>query len=115
MSRRTGVCILAGFILLGAGTGLAVHFGTGAGLPATFLLLLATGFAVAATFAYTGLRRPEDQARSVIPLYAADLIGGGLGSLLAGLLMVPFAGLAVSAFLVVPVSALSLLLVLKRE
>jgi len=114
MRRYIGIGILAGFALLSGGVFLCVDLGAGASLPASFLLLMATGFMVAAMFAYTGLRESEDQMKSVIPLYSADLIGGGLGSLLAGILLVPFAGLAISAFLIVPIAAMSLLLVLKK-
>jgi len=114
MSRYIGSSILVGFVLLSGGIGLTIYFDIAAGLAATFILLLSTGFMVAATFAYTGLREPRDQSKSVIPLYSADLIGGGLGSLFAGILMVPVAGLAISAFLIVPITGLSLLLVLKK-
>ena len=75
---------------------------------------LVTGFLVAVTFAYTGLREPGEQSKSIVPLYAADLIGGGVGSLLAGILIVPIAGLDISAFLLVPIVGFSLLLILKR-
>jgi spermidine synthase len=115
MSRYAGNGILAGFFLLGGIIWLCINFDVGASLPAACSLLLATGFMVAAMFAYTGLREPGDQVGSVIPLYSADLIGGGLGSLMAGILLVPFAGLAFSAFLIMPVAAISTLLVLKKE
>lgn len=113
LPKRTGAALCIGFASLSGFIGVSVGFDVYAGLPFTFLLLLLSGFLVAATFAYTGLQEPDDQAASIAPLYAADLIGGGLGSLLAGIVLVPIAGLSMTAFLLLPVAFLSLLLVLR--
>jgi hypothetical protein len=44
-------------------------------------------------------------------LYGADLAGGALGSLLAGLALVPMAGLVPTAWLVVALNVMAMLLV----
>lgn len=111
LSRWSGIGILAGFVFLCGFLGLAMHSDYSASLPATFLFLLLSGFLVAGTFAYAGLRNPEDQGKAVAPLYAADLIGGGLGSIIASFIMVPVAGLSVSVFLLIPLVALSVVLI----
>ncbi len=113
LSRWTGTGIIAGFFLLSLFLGSVLHFDRSASLPATFLLLLLSGFLVAATFVYAGLKEPGDQEHSVAPLFSADLIGGGMGSILASLVMVPAAGLSLSVFLLIPLSIFSLLLVLR--
>ncbi|MEJ2110908.1 MAG: hypothetical protein P8Z37_13560, partial [Acidobacteriota bacterium] len=113
ISTKTGMWICIGNVLLCCSIGLAVGTDYAAGLPATFILLVFAGLSVAATFAYTGLKEPRDQSRSIAPLYSADLIGGGLGAFLAGILLIPLAGLDVSAFLLAPISGLSLILVSK--
>jgi spermidine synthase len=110
LARWIGTAIFTGFLLLSTFLGLAMHSDYSASLAATFLLLLLTGFLVAGAFSYAGLRQPADQRKAVAPLYAADLIGGGLGSLLASFIFVPVAGLSVSVVLLIPLAALSLLL-----
>ena len=77
---------------------------------AVAILLAVTGALVAALFAYVSLQRATDQARLVSPLYAADLLGGCAGSLLASLVLIPMAGLAVSARWMAVLAALSLVL-----
>ena len=101
--------MLSGFV------GLAIRFDHSTSLPATFILLMLTGFLVAGAFVYAGLREPGDQQNSVAPLFSADLVGGGIGSILASLVMVPVAGLSLSVFLLIPLTILSLLLVLKSS
>ena len=49
-----------------------------------------------------------DQKGVIGPLYAADLVGGCLGSLTASLMLVPCGGLDVTALLMVPVSLICL-------
>ena len=81
------------------------------GLPGTSLLLVASGFFVAAVFAFASLHRVDDQARVIAPLYGADLFGGCLASVVAGLVLVPLLGLDVSACLMLGLVALLFLLV----
>jgi len=112
--RRTGIAIFTGFTLLGGIIAVSVQADVGSSLTATYLLLMTTGFLVASTFAYAGLRDPDNQSGSVVALYSADLVGGGLGSLLAGTLLVPITGLEWTALVLIPITAFALLLVLKK-
>ena len=79
------------------------------GLGGATVWLLATGALVAAVFAAasTGL---ETQGEGAIGrLYAADLLGGCLGSIAASLLLIPLAGLGATAYVAAAVSLLALL------
>jgi spermidine synthase len=95
--RWSGAALLGGLVLLGLAVAAAASTGAFGGLVAVTLLLGATGALVAALFAYVSLRRPIDQTRLVSPLYSADLLGGCAGSLLASLVLIPTAGLALTA------------------
>jgi hypothetical protein len=75
------------------------------------MFLFASGFFVAAVFAYASLDRVDDQQRVIAPLYGADLFGGCLASLLAGLVLVPLWGLDISACLMLGLSLLAFLLI----
>jgi spermidine synthase len=110
VSKGLGIALLSGFILLSGGIGLEVNSGRGAGLLDTLGLLVLVGFFVAGVFAYASLRAAGDQRALITPLYSADLIGGCLGSVLTSLLLAPIAGLAVTAFLMVPAAMFSALL-----
>ncbi|MFA7684855.1 MAG: hypothetical protein WCX84_08595 [Syntrophales bacterium] len=94
-----GPAILTGFLLLTAGIAVLIWGRVPLGLSGTVLLLFASGFFVAAAFAFASLHRVEDQQQVIAPLYGADLFGGCLASLLAGLVLVPLLGLDVSAWL----------------
>jgi spermidine synthase len=102
------VVALAGLSLL---LSLTLRLGAGAGLLVASMNLLACGFLVATLFAYASLAGRPDQRAAISPLYASDLLGGCLGSLVAGLLLVPAAGLAGSALWVALVAALALVLI----
>ena len=84
-------------------------------LPVTLasisLFLFAAGFLVSGIFAWTSLEGIDDQRLVVSPLYAADLIGGCAGSLLAGLILIPFFGIELSTIFVATVSVVCLLLI----
>ena len=67
------------------------------GLAETSGLLAAAGFLVAGLFAYASLRGVRDQERAISPLYAADLLGGCAGSVAASLVLVPLAGMDLTA------------------
>ena len=109
-SRWQGIALLLGFMLLSGATGLEIRYGGSAGLLEISVFLVLSGFFVAAVFAYAGLRESGDQRDVIAPLYAADLIGGCLGSVLASLALAPLAGLAISAYLMAPLMVLSALL-----
>jgi hypothetical protein len=86
------------------------------GLVGVSTALFLTGVLVSGLFAVASLQTAsavhEQKSRAVGPLYAADLFGGCLGSLLSSLVLIPFAGLATTAKLLVPLllSAVALLL-----
>jgi len=109
--RFMGVAVVAALLGLSAASSLALHHGVGGGLVGASSMLFACGFLVAALFAFAGLYERPDQRAAVSPLYAADLIGGCVGALTAGLLLIPAAGLAGSALWVALVALLTLLLV----
>jgi spermidine synthase len=111
LSKKAGYALLLGFMLLGATVGWRINSGAGMGLLEASCLLAPAGFFVAAIFAYAGLYAASNQKDAVAPLYSADLIGGCLASLLASLLLAPLAGLAVSAYFMLPIM-LSLFLLL---
>ncbi len=109
--RRATAALLAASATIGALTAALILTGAALGLALTGLLLCGTGAVVAGIFACaTALAGPETGSTAG-RLYGADLAGGALGSLLAGLVLVPMAGLAPTAWLVVGLSAIALLLV----
>jgi spermidine synthase len=110
LSRRLGISAMLAFAALSAAIGLEIRFGGGASLLTIFCLLALTGCFVAGTFAYASLVFAGDQGNVVAPLYAADLIGGCVGSLIASLVLAPLAGLMWTAFLLIPIALLSVLL-----
>jgi hypothetical protein len=74
-------------------------------------LLAFSGFFAGALFAYATLADAADRNSLISPLYAADLIGGGSGALLGGLLLIPAAGLDVPVQIVSVLILLSFLIV----
>jgi len=101
------------FLSLGSGAaalviGSRIRTGVMGGLAETGLWLAVCGAFVAGIFAYAGSRGIQDPRAVVAPLYAADLIGGCGGSLAGSLLLVPLAGLSTAAFLMIPLSLLSI-------
>jgi spermidine synthase len=97
VARWWGAALAAAFVLLAATVGLLVRAGVAGGLLWVALLLAASGFSVAALFAYASLQHVTDQQAVISPLYAADLLGGCVGSIGATLILIPLAGLAVTA------------------
>jgi spermidine synthase len=107
------------------GAGLLVAFGGLAGMSAWLLggggavsgigisaaALLLCGVFVAGLFAYASLRRVDDQRAVISPLYAADLIGGCLGSLAGSLFLIPVLGLGGTALAMALVAAAALVLI----
>jgi hypothetical protein len=92
-SRTLGGVLVAGLGLLGATVAVAIERGALPGLAGAATSLLVCGFLVSALFAYASLQPGTDQRAAVSPLYASDLLGGAIGSLVASLLLVPGAGL----------------------
>lgn len=110
-SRFFGGSLFAGFALLSGAIGWRIASASSATLAECFAYLVLTGILVSAIFAFGGTHGKEDQSKAVTPLYAADLIGGCLGSLLASLYLVPMAGMANASYLMMPLLLLSALLV----
>ncbi len=95
-----GAFILAGFGLLCAFTVMEVRLGR---TLETAFLLAAAGSLVGAAFSCSAEGGRQDQRRLAASLYAADLLGGSLGSILSSLFLVPFFGLVESALILIPI------------
>lgn len=108
--RLYGVGLMVIFCLVCGLTGMMIKTGDAAGLFRIAFLLGATGFTVAGIFAYASLHEIEDQNKVISPLYAADLIGGCAGSVLASLILMPLAGLDVTLWGMLILSVYSVLL-----
>lgn len=106
--RRVGVGLLVALAALGTGSAALVQLGSATSLASAAAALAATGAIVAALFAYASVAAVGDPRRVIAPLYAADLAGGCVGSLAATLLLVPTAGLAVTAAWVAVLAVFSL-------
>lgn len=110
--RTTGGILLGGFVCLALLVVWLLRDSTGwEYLPLTALLLLASGFLVAGLFAYASLLHRPDQRWVISPLYAADLLGGCFGSVVASLLLVPVLGLIGAALLVSALALVALMLI----
>ena len=110
-TRLWGGALCAGFCLLGAAIIGYVRGILPGGLTSSALLIGAAGFLVAGVLAYAGLYRVRDQQSVIAPLYAADLLGGCLGSLLGSLVLIPLLGLDGTTLGMILLAALSVLLV----
>lgn len=108
LSRWLGASLLAAFGGLSALSAFFLSGAVAAGIVLTAVALILCGALVAAVFAYASLRRISDQRLVVSSLYAADLVGGCLGSLAGSLILIPALGLGDTALamLVVAVAAL---------
>ena len=109
--RRVTAALLATAAVLGALTVALLATGAAQGLVFTGMMLFAVGLTVAGVFACAGVSTAIGGSASPGRLYGADLAGGALGSLIAGLALVPMAGLVPTAWLVVGLSVMALLLV----
>ena len=110
LPRWPGAALLLALAALSAGAALGLVDGH-AGMLLTGAHLVAAGALVAALFSWASLHDVPGQREVVSPLYAADLLGGCLGSLLASLALFPWAGLSGSALSTAGVALLALLLV----
>jgi spermidine synthase len=117
MARRSrgvlhgyGFLLCIGFCIFSLATGTWMSSGAIRGLTEIAGLLLMAGFLVGAVLAYVSLGKAQDQRDLVAPLYAADLIGGCLGSVASTLLLIPVAGMGITAASMAPLALLSILL-----
>ena len=97
--------------IVGAATAGLIRGGADPGFVGTALLMFVVGTLVAALFGCACVMPGLEDGPAIGRLYGADLAGGAVGSLLAGLVLVPLAGLVPTAWVVVGISLLALLLV----
>ena len=109
--RGWGIALLAGFGLLNFTAIGTVTGGAAGGLLLTAGLLATAGFLVGGLFAYARLCGVREQTKVISPLYAADLIGGCIGAILAGLALIPIFGFAGTLKGMILLAAFALLLV----
>jgi spermidine synthase len=109
--RWSSAALLAASTAMGVLTATLVLTGAAMGIVLTGVMLFGVGATVAGVFACAAAATAADGNEAPGRLYGADLAGGALGSLLAGLVLVPMAGLAPTAWLVAALGALALLLV----
>ena len=103
--------IVAGTLALAA-VGLAVLLAGSIAptLGTASLMLVATGGLVGAGFGWASLRAGGDQRNAIAPLYAADLLGGGVGAVVGGLVLIPLLGLSTTVLVGGALALLALLL-----
>ena len=109
--RKWGIGLVAGLMLLGFLVVLQTGLGRFAGLAETAVLLAAAGYLVAGIFAYASLRGVPEQEKVISPLYAADLMGGCVGSVAASMILVPLLGMDITAMGMTGLSLLALILI----
>jgi spermidine synthase len=108
LSRWCGALFLAGTSLLCAAAAALPRFGVGASLGLVGLQLGAAGFLTGGLFAYASVRSVDRQEAVIAPLYAADLLGGCLGSAAGSLLLLPLLGMAETSLLLAVAALLGL-------
>jgi spermidine synthase len=109
--RRWGRVLLGGFFSLTILIYFVLIRDGGTGLFVMACLLAFSGFFTGTLFAYTTITDTTARHSLVSPLYAADLVGGGSGALLGGLLLIPAAGLDIPVQIVSTLILLSFLIV----
>ncbi|KUG23216.1 hypothetical protein ASZ90_006976 [hydrocarbon metagenome] len=109
--RLYGAALLIGFCILCIFTEMKIIKSTSSGLIMISFLMATTGFLVAGIFTHASLYEVGDQKIIVSPLYSADLIGGFIGSLLGSLILIPLAGMSVTALIILLFAVLSLTLI----
>jgi len=109
--RRAAVVLFLSLSAVGALAAELVLTGAPMGLAVVGPVLVVVGALVAGIFACAAALSDADGDAATGRLYGADLAGGALGSLLAGLVLVPMAGLVPTTWLVVGIGVLALLLV----
>jgi spermidine synthase len=109
LTTRPAALFLLGFVGLALAAAGLMKVGGGRGWVVTGSFLLGSGVLVAGLFAFVSLYHRADQRSLVSPLYAADLFGGCLGSVIASLFLIPVFGLAGTCLLVVVLALVSFL------
>jgi spermidine synthase len=91
-----GRVLVAAFVVVAFCVSISVRTGRASGLVSISLMLFAIGVLVAAVFSRASFSG-DDQRRLVSPLYAADVLGGSIGSGVCSLLLIPLLGLPLTA------------------
>jgi spermidine synthase len=98
-SRLGGVLTVTAFALILLVAMWMMNANGEASLLTTGSLLVLSGAAVAALFSNASALPGQGRAGTASRLYAADLIGGGIGTLVASLIWIPFVGLTATILL----------------
>ncbi len=106
--RNTAAMLFLSFTVLNILFLTLIRFSLPAGITVMSAFLFVTGLLVAAIFSLAGFGEKADPTRCISPLYAADLVGGCLGALLATLILIPFWGMQRSAGILALLSLISL-------
>jgi predicted membrane-bound spermidine synthase len=109
-TRGLGVALLLSLGSLNLAIAFLATASTAAPMALTALGLLVCGVLVSALFAFASLDRIQDQRRAISPLYAADLMGGCIGSLAASLFLLPIVGISSTSLLMALLTVVTLLL-----
>ena len=109
--QKSGRALLIGFGILSLIFIGLLKSGCPSGIFVISFLLFITGFLVSGIFTFASLIGVKDQKTVVSPLYAADLLGGCVGSLVGSLVLIPFFGMELSAIMMT-VLALAALFIL---
>jgi len=111
--RAWGLVPLLGLAILSAGFAGMSRAGLGFGLVLGSAVLVGAGAAVAVVFGYASRMAPtvSGAGEMIGPLYAADLLGGCLGSLLAGGLLILVLGIDGTALAMAALAAVAVALV----
>ncbi len=108
---KIGISLFGGFAVVNLLFWIGLRLGLPTNLSSISFFLFGAGFLVSGVFAWMSLDGVDDQRLVVSPLYSADLLGGCVGSLAAGLFLIPFLGIELSTGTVAVLSALCLLLI----
>ncbi|MEZ4528888.1 MAG: hypothetical protein R2941_23500 [Desulfobacterales bacterium] len=95
--KQTGRCLILGFALLCLAFEKILPYEAGGEICLISVFLFLTAFFLSGIFAWTGLSARAAQQFLISPLYAADLMGACLGSLLGSFFLIPFLGMAHTA------------------
>lgn len=109
--KQIGVWLLVGFVITNLTFIWLLEMNYSSGTITIAIFMFLTGFLVAGTFAYASLAGVREQKIIVSPLYASDLIGGCLGSLLGSLILIPFLGMETSALWLIVIVMATLFLI----
>lgn len=101
--------LVAAFVVSAFCVSISVRTGRASGLLSISLMLFVVGVLVATVFSRASLGG-DDPRRLVSPLYAADVLGGSIGSVACSLLLIPLLGLPLTAEWTAALMALAIIL-----